>query len=56
MKKFKRFIAVMALATVAISVVGCSDTKAGQAEDKTQTTEAKEQGAEATAPYYSEYE
>ena len=40
MKKFKRFIAVMALATVAISVVGCSDTKAGQAEDTTQTTEA----------------
>ena len=56
MKKFKRFIAVMALATVAISVVGCSDTKAGQAEDTTQTTEAKEQGAEATAPDYSEYE
>lgn len=41
MKKFKRFIAVMALATVAISVVGCSDTKAGQAEDTTQTTEGK---------------
>lgn len=54
MKKFKKFIAVMALATVAVSAVGCSDTKAEQGNETTQTAEGQAPTAE--APDYSEYE
>lgn len=56
MKKFKKFIAAMTLATVAVSVVGCSDTNAGQAEEQTQATTDEGTTEAAAPPDYSEYE
>lgn len=36
MKKFKKFIALMALATVTVATVGCNTAKAGQPDETTQ--------------------
>lgn len=37
MKKFKKFIALMALATVTVATVGCNTAKAGQPDETTQS-------------------
>ena len=49
MKKFKKFIALTALATLTVAAVGCNTAKAGQTDDTTKTaTDTPSEGVDAS--------